>query len=296
MQTDLGDPVQPGFGQRLEPQLSLGAGVGEQQRRPAFFQVVDHRLQLRQPQMPGPGKAVHLVRAEAAHRQCLGAVSGNALTAGLPALRAAEQHRHGLVQIAQGGGQPPHRQAGPARAQPRQAQLQLDAALAAQQLVPFVHDYRVQVLEALRGVLVRQQQRQALRRGDQRFGQPLALARPGGGTGVAGAGFHTPVQAHAVQRLAQIAGGVLGQRAQRGDPQHPQAAAPVAAVQRPGHRPQPGGQGLARTGGGMNQAGAAVAERRPAAALERRRGPALAGEPGVHRRQTVSCRRHPAIP
>jgi hypothetical protein len=62
-------------------------------------------------------------------------------------------------------------------AQPRQRQLQLHAALVAQQLVPLVHHQHAQPGEGLTRVGTGQQQGEAFRGRHQRTGQAPPLAR-----------------------------------------------------------------------------------------------------------------------
>jgi hypothetical protein len=75
----------------------------------------------------------------------------------------------------------------------RERELDLHAALAAQELVPFVDDDDGEVREALAPVGAREHQRQALGRGDERCGKAAILAGAGRRRRVAGAHVDGPV-------------------------------------------------------------------------------------------------------
>ena len=89
------------------------------------------------------------------------------------------------------------------------------------------------------------------------------------------------------QRQLQRARGVGGQRAHRRDPQHLQPRPGPGT----GQRAHPHRIGLAAAGGGMQQAAAALAHRRPDLALEVEYRPAALLEPGLHGSFQVGRRR-----
>ena len=117
---------------------------------------------------------------------------------------------------------PQTRQRGRQRPQARERELHLHAPLARQQLVPLVHDDAAQVREALAPVRPRQEEGQALRRGDQRRGQPLRLPGARRVRGVAGAHVHGPGGPQGGRGAGEREPGVAGERPQRRDPEHGQ--------------------------------------------------------------------------
>ncbi len=72
---------------------------------------------------------------------------------------------------------PQMRSVGTQRREPRERELRLHAALGRQELVPLVDDDGVEMREALPPVGAREEQRQALGRGDERRRQSLGLLR-----------------------------------------------------------------------------------------------------------------------
>jgi hypothetical protein len=134
------------------------------------------------------------------------------------------QDCHRLLQIPDRRADAPDAQLGSQGLQPAQGQLHLHAALAAQQLMPFVGDEPVQVLEEVRVALGGQQHVQALGGGDEQLGQRLLLRRAFLGGSVAGACAHFPIQPQAVTHPLCALGDLTGQRAQRGDPDRLKAA------------------------------------------------------------------------
>ncbi len=140
--------------QCLEPQLGLGAGVGEHQAG-AHRQHAGHDpRQLRQAQVAGPGEALlyrgqqgfqgELARLDSAYQGAAG--------------RMRQQHVTRLPKVAQCGRQAPQAHARGEPAQSSQAELQQDTALVAQQLMPLVHDHAAQRRQLRCGVRVGKQQ------------------------------------------------------------------------------------------------------------------------------------------
>ena len=128
-------------------------------------------------------------------------------------------------EVGERGGQSPGAQRRAVRAQPRERQFDLHAALAAEQLVPLVDDDRVEVREAIAPVGAREQQRQALGRRDERGGQPLVLLRARGRRRVAGARVDRPVRLQRLRGARERERRVGRERAQRRDPDRRRAAA-----------------------------------------------------------------------
>jgi hypothetical protein len=162
--------------------------------------------------------------------------------------------------------------------------------------VPFVDDHQRKRREQVAAVGAGEQQRQALRRGDQHFRQPPALPRALGGVGVAGAHAHLPVEAQVGERGGQRAGGIGGQRAHRRDPQAAQAAAARFAGEAAVEHPEVDGVGLAGAGGRVQQPRAARLDVGPDLALERKRHEAVGRKPrfGAGQRQLPRRGRAPA--
>ncbi len=167
--------------------------------------------------MTGPGEALDARRQQGVDAQVL-----VHLALHQPAAAGVQQHVQRVGLVAEGGGKAPDDQLRHPLAQARQRQLQLHAALVAQELVPFVHHQHAQTGEGLARIGAGQQQGQAFRRGDQRAGQTPSLPRTLGTAGIAGAQADAPADAEVVQRRLQGAGGVGGQGAHRGDPEHRQ--------------------------------------------------------------------------
>ena len=93
-------------------------------------------------QMPAPGKALYGFGNEGTNTNRPVGRRGNQGTAG-----AAQQDLHGLIQIAQRGGQAPDPEATRQVTQSCQTELQLNTPLVAQELVPLVHDHALQTAQ-----------------------------------------------------------------------------------------------------------------------------------------------------
>ena len=215
VQGEQAGPVRARLEQRLVPAFRLRAGVGEHQCGAAGLQRLDHLRQHAQSQMPGPGKALQAGRQQAVDAQILGQLA-------LDQAPGGHQHLKGMFKIAESGGQRPYQQRRMPQAQACEGQLQLHAALVAEQLVPLVDHHHAQVGEGLAGIGAGQQQGQAFRRGDQRTRQLAALPGAFGTTGIAGAQADVPGNLQVIQRRLQGARGIGGEGAHRGDPQHRQ--------------------------------------------------------------------------
>jgi hypothetical protein len=275
VQRDQAGPVGPRLQDQLVPDLGLRAHVGEDQRRARAFDLVDHRLQHLRAQVAAPGEAAGVGRQQGVDDEGL---VEPALHAHARVGRAgAEQRLQRLLEVAQRGRQPPAHQTRAPAGQPRQRQLHLHAALAADQLVPLVDDHRVHAGQLDGCLRPGQHQAQRLRGRHQHAGQPPVLPCALARGRVAGAQPQRPVRRQRVQRRLQGAHRVGGQGAHRRDPQHLRPAARLP----PRQRAQPHGQRLAAAGGRVQQAGTAGGHRRPDLALEGVWRPAAGGEPGV---------------
>ncbi len=220
MQRDPSRPIGPCVENRLVPDLGLRADVGEDQRRLGAVDRADHFGKKPEADVSRPREALDGAWPQAVDDGCLGVFAPDDRGA-IPTARADER-RERVVEIREGGRQTPHAQPGARAREARERQLRLYAAFGRQQFVPFVDDDCIETGEALAPVGPRQEERQALRRGDKRRRQPLALARAGAGRGVAGAHVDGPV---GLQRRGRSGDGetrVGGQGAERRDPQQRQ--------------------------------------------------------------------------
>ncbi len=91
--------------------------------------------------MPGPGEAIDAVGDDAADLQLFGLGGGDQLRINSP---HAQSMASGVIQVADGGADHPGLQRWTLLTQPTQGQFGLDAALAAQQLVPFIEHHGLQ--------------------------------------------------------------------------------------------------------------------------------------------------------
>ena len=103
------------------------------------------------------------------------------------------------------------------RAEPRQIERQKIAALAGGERVQLIEDDEFEASEQLSRALVRQHQRDLLRRGQQNIGRQDPLAGAARGRRVAGAGLELDRQPHLRHRHGQIARDVDRQRLERRD-------------------------------------------------------------------------------
>ncbi len=113
--------------------------------------------------------------------------------------------------------------------QPRQRELHLNSALAADQLMPFIDHYEFQIGEQRLTFRPCQQQRNAFRRRHQRLRQTQRLARAFAGIGVAGANADAPIETQFGERRSECPRRIGSKRAHRREPQHAQAALRLGA-------------------------------------------------------------------
>ena len=236
--------------------------------------------------MAGPGKALDHGRYERVHYDRLGFRASHD-SAGHRI--DAEQRRAGVVEVADGCRQAPRARVGCERSQSSQGKLHLNAALGAHELMPFVHDHDAQVGECLPDVGTREQERDALRRGDERGRESLALARTHARLGVAGTGLECPGEIEIAKGHRERLQRVGGKGAQWGDPEDPQrwrSGSPSLARRQCGmlgeileQRTPPRSKRLAGAGGGMYEPTLAIEIGPPHFTLKVERSPAPAFEP-----------------
>ena len=230
--------------QGLEDDLRLGAGVDEDQGGLGALEALVDLGEGVHRHMPRPG---HMRLALEDGDLRLGAavlpdhthrLFGRFLTRGEPAPQMRFVVDRG-------------READPAQArrdapEPRHGERQQVAALAVGQRVQLIDDDAVEAGEDLIGVVIGQQQRQGLRRGQQHVGRlaPLALAL--GLRRVAGAGLDLDAEAHVADRGAEVALDIDGERLERRDVERVQAC--LRFVRQGQQAGQEAGQGLAATG------------------------------------------------
>jgi hypothetical protein len=156
--------------------------------------------------------------------------------------------------------------------------------------VNLVDDHGLQASEHRRRVGQREQQREALRRGEQQVWRLVLLALAFGWRGVAGAGFDADRQAHVFHRPNEVARDVGGQRLQRADVQGVQAITRhLRQRQQGGQEP---GERLAAAGWGDEQDGFTGPRGVEHGALMAAQRPAARGEPGC--KGFRQCSAHPA--
>lgn len=131
-----------------------------------------------------------------------------------------QQNVQRMLQVAQGGGEAPGRQAWMPVAQVGQGQLQLYPALVTQQFVPFIHHHQPQGGEIFAGLCARQQQRQALGCGDQHTWQAPSLSGSFCAACVTAAYPNAPRQRQFIHGHLQGACGVGGQGTHGRHPHH----------------------------------------------------------------------------
>lgn len=287
MQRDEAGPVRPRFEQELVPDLGLGPGVGEDERGRGAVDLLDHRLLHLRAEVAGPREAAGLGRHQRVDDQGLVHPPLHET-----AVRAAEQHVHRLLEVAERGAEPPGQQAGIPAPQPGECQLHLHAALVAEQLVPFVHDDGIDATQLGARVLAGEHEAERLGRRHQCRRPMPVLAGPLAGRGVARAQTHLPAQAQGRHRALERAHRVGSQRAHRRDPQHAQAAAALGAARQLAQQcAEPHGIGLAGAGGGVQQAAVALQHRVPDGALKVERLPTLLAEPPLGGMRSIVHRR-----
>ena len=287
------EPVWPRRDNRLKPDLTLRARVGEDDRRVRCLDPFDHLRKQLGVEMAGPRKALHFLRNERLDHDLLRDDAAYQNTGVRHTERVTpEQCLARDIEVAKRCRQAPraHRRAD--RAQPCQRELHLHAALRRHQLVPLVDDHTLQALEQRLLILATQQQLERLRRRDQRARQAFALRLAHLLGGVSGARFDCPRNAQRLDRCTQCLLGVGGQRAQRCDPQHLQRSVRIAlllrrrvAIRRAPRLQwaDPGGVCLASAGRGMNQTRRAARIGAPHLPLKRERLPSILREPLLQR-------------
>ena len=220
----------------------------------------------------------------------------------------SEQRVARLFEIADRRRESPRARAWRERAQARERELHLHAALRSEQLVPLVDDDGAQIGEDLAHVVAREKQRETLGGRDERGRQALSLSRAHRSRRVARARLERPRNLEIAQRSGERFERVRGERAQRRDPEHAQrrrrtsshlvrAAARidlVGLIEPFEQRSPPRGERLARTGGGVNRDRSRQRDTRSIPRAESRTAPSARGEPPLCRSNalTLRIRRH----
>ena len=107
--------------------------------------------------------------------------------------------------------------AGDERPEPREIEREQIAALVRGERVQLVEDDEFERAEQLGRALMRQHQRDLLRRGQQNVGREHALAGAAGGRRVAGPGFEPDRQPHLLHGRGEVPRDIDGERLQRRD-------------------------------------------------------------------------------
>ena len=257
--------------QLLEQHLALRPGIDEDDRQPRLADARQHHRGAGQPHPPGPRHAV--LRQ---HHADLGRRTARDLY-------QPRRHREpDIVEqrllVRDGRRQPDAPDRRRDRRQPRQAQRQLVAALGAGQRVDLVDDDGVEPGEVRARIRQRQQQSEALGRGQQDVGRIVALAPALVGRRVAAAGGDRDRQMQLVHGCGQVARDVGRQRLERRDVERVQPGAVRMVVQVDQAR-QKARQRLAATGRRNQQRALPGPRRLQHGELMRPRRPATGGEP-----------------
>jgi hypothetical protein len=139
----------------LQPALRLVAGVGEQQGGDRWIQGRQQAFVHVQAEVASPRKAIDALGQQAAQlRDATNRAREN------QRIRCRHAHRRpcGFLRVADRGAHRPGAQLGPQSPQPAEAQLALYAALAADQLMPFIENHRLELGEKSGGGAVGKQQ------------------------------------------------------------------------------------------------------------------------------------------
>ena len=290
-------PVGPGGEQRLVPDLGRGAGVREDERGLALLDGGDDLGQEPEADLPGPREALHRLRNERIDLERLGNQAPEDMAGPRRAGTVQAQQRVARhVEISERGGEPEHAEPGPKAPEARQGELGLHAALGAQQLVPLVDDGQLEMVEQLRRVIAREQERQALGRRDERGREPVPLARADAGRGIAGAGLDGPRKSQVLDGRTERRFGVGRERPEGSDPEDAERWRPglwggaSRIVSQPfEHRPDPRRVGLAGAGGRVDQAALTGEVGAPGLLLEREGTPVMEPEPLAHALERVAA-------
>ena len=217
VQRDRAGPIGPRLQDRLVPDFGLRADVGEDERRFRALDRADHLRQQLESDVTRPWKPLDSARTQAVDHDLLRIESlddGCALDRG-----GTDEAGERGVEVGECCRQPPDAQSRIETAQPGKRQLGLHAALGPHQLVPLVDDDRPELGEPQPPVGAGEEQRQALRRGDERRRQPPVLARARGRSRVARPDVDRPVRGKSGGGPRESEPRVPGQRTQRRDPE-----------------------------------------------------------------------------
>ena len=270
--------------QRLEAELRLGAGVDEDDGDP---RLLDPPIDLRhrgEAHMPAPGQATFR-QQDIQHRLRPARADDKAHILGPPGAGEEGAQRVRMRNRRRQANAP---RAWRERAEPREAQRQLVAALGTGQGVDLIHHHCTEATEQRWRIRQGQQQSERFRRGQQDLRRRGALPGAAIGGGVAGPRLDADGQAHLLHRGGQVARDIHRQRLERRDIQRVQ---PVlrGRVQVDQAR-QEAGQRLAAAGRRNQQRARAVPRGIDQRKLMGAGLPAAAGEPGGKRfRQCSHC-------
>jgi hypothetical protein len=259
----------------LEQQLGLGAGIDEDDGEAGCAHARQDIRRGGEAHMPGPrqvaggqhdaqlgrGRVRDLDEAQAPAAS-IGGDIGRQLRLVRDRRRQADPPRPGREAV-----------------EPREAERQQVAALGAGHGMRLVDDDRAQPREHRPSAVLRQQQRQAFRRGEQDIGRRLPLARPRAGGRVARPGLDADGQAHVGDRLRQVAGDVGRQRLERADIEGVDTGR-RRARRKVDEARQEAREGFAAAGRCDEEHMLAVLERIKNIELMRARMPSTLGEPG----------------
>ena len=224
------------------------------------------------PKMPGPGELFEGLWHEAVDRDpLLDLAADDARAIGSV---HADQGLHRLFEVADGGRNAPDLHRRREGLELGDGQFHLDAALVAQQVVPFVDHNGRQPAEPLVTALLGEQHVQALRGRDQHLWKPPVLTLLLGRRGVPGAHLHRPARILVRQQPGGRPVNFLGQSADRRDPQHPQPTGLAPSE----HRRHQGAVRLATARRRIDQGIPARLEMAPRLQLKWKRRPTAAGK------------------
>ena len=214
-------PIRFGGQERLVPHLGLAARVGEDEGALVPLHDVHHAVDELEADVARPRQLLERAGHGAFDVDLLGDVGPDNVAAAVP-----DQGAQGFLGLRQGGADAPHHGFRTARValqllDPRNGELHLNAALGANQLVPFVDHNGVDVGKAAAAPFLGHQNVHRLRGGDEYLRQGLFLAGFFLRRGVASPPAHVPVQPQPVHHRTRRLCDVGGQRPQGGNPKQP---------------------------------------------------------------------------
>ena len=249
-------PIRLGGQERLVPHLGLTARVGEDQGALMPLHDVHHAVDELEADVARPRQLLERAGHGALDVDLFGDVGPDNVAAVVP-----NQGAQGFARLRQGGADAPHHRFRTACValqllDPRNGELHLNAALGANQLMPFVDHDGVDVGKAATAPFLGHQDVHGLRGGDKHLRQGLLLAGFFLRRGVARPPAHVPVQPQPVHHRPRRLCDVGGQRPQRGDPKQTKSPFATGDTRRLGGRQDVahGGVGLSASCGRLQQA------------------------------------------